>query len=82
MGQDSHNCGSIIIASGFSNLGFDVDIGLLFSTPGEVADLAADSNMHVIGVSSHAKRYLSLLPALRDRLSMRIRRRRTRGGGG
>ena len=52
MGQDIHDRGSRVIASGFSNLGFDVNVGLLFSTPGEVADLAADSNVHVIGVSS------------------------------
>ena len=80
MGQECHNRGSRVIASGFSNLGFDVDIGPIFSTPGEVANLAVDSNVHVIGVSSQADRHLSLLPELREELRMRRRQRRTRGG--
>ena len=82
MGQDGHDCGSRVIASGFSDLGFDVDVGPLLSTPGEVAYLAANSDIHVIGVSSQVDEHLSLLPALRDELRMRRIRRRTRGGGG
>ena len=52
MSQDGHDRGSRVIEPGFSDMGFDVDVGPLFSTTGEVADLAADSNVHVIGVSS------------------------------
>ena len=48
MGQDGHDHGSRVIASGFYDMGFDVNIGPLFSTPGEVDDLAADSDVHVI----------------------------------
>ena len=76
MGQDGRNRGSRVISSGFSDLGFDVDIAPLFSTPGEVADLAADSDVHIIGVLSQAAGHLSLFPALREKLRMRRRRRR------
>ena len=80
MGQDSHHRGSRVIASGFSDPGFDVDVGSFFSTPEEVADLAADSNIQVIGVSSQIAGHISLLPALREKLSMRrIRSRMGRG---
>ena len=82
MGQDGQDCVSRVIASGFSNLGFDVNLGPLLSTMGEVTNLAADSNLHVIGVLSQADGHLSLLPALRDDLRTRRRRRRTREGGG
>ena len=82
MGQYGHNRGSRVIASGFSNLGFDVDIGQLFSTLGGVADLVADSDVHVIGVSSQTVGHLSLFPALREKLSMRSRSSSTRKRGG
>ena len=65
MGKDGQDCGSRVIASRLSDLGFNVDVGPLFSTPGEVADLAANYNVHVIGVSSQASVYLSLLSELR-----------------
>lgn len=52
MGQDGHDRGSKVVASGFSDLGFDVDLGPLFSTPAEVARHAIDSDVHIIGVSS------------------------------
>ena len=81
MGQDDHNCGSRVIVVGFSDLGFDVDVGLLFSTPGKVDDLAADSDVHIIGVLSQADIPFSLLPAFRDELRMRSTRRSTRGRG-
>ena len=77
MGQDGHNRGSRGIASGFSDLGFDVNVGLLFSASGEVADLAADSDVKVKGVLSQAYGHLSLFPALRSELSMRRKMRRT-----
>ena len=79
MGQDGHDRGSRVIASGFSDLGFYVDKRPLFSTPGEVAEMAADSDVHVIAVLSQAYRHLSLLPELRDELGMSRRMRRTRG---
>ena len=82
MGQDGHYCGSRVKVSVFYDLGFDVNACLLLSTSGEVADLAADSDVNVIGVLSQAAVHLSLLRTLRDELRMRRRRRSTRGGGG
>ena len=52
MGQNGHNRGSRFIMSGFSDLGFNVNVGTLFSTPGDVANLAADYDRHGIGVKS------------------------------
>mmetsp|Transcript_870 Transcript_870/g.954 ORF Transcript_870/g.954 Transcript_870/m.954 type:complete len:112 (+) Transcript_870:516-851(+) len=51
IGQDGHDRGAKVIASGFADLGFDVDIGPLFQTPKEVALQAIDSDVHIIGVS-------------------------------
>jgi len=68
MGQDGHDRGAKVIASGFSDLGFDVDIGPLFQTPEEVAFQALDSDVHVIGVSSQAAGHKTLLPALKKEL--------------
>ena len=82
MGQEGHYSGSRVILSGFYNLGFNVNVGPLFFTPGEVADLATNSDVHVIGVSYQAAGHLSLFPELRDKLRTRRRRRRTRRGGG
>ena len=69
MGQDGHDRGQKVIATAFADLGFDVDIGSLFSTPDEVARQAADNDVHVIGVSSLAAGHLTLVPALRDALA-------------
>lgn len=66
MGQDGHDRGAKVIASGFSDLGFDVDVGPLFQTPREVAMQALDSDVHVIGISSQAAGHKILLPALKD----------------
>ncbi len=52
MGQDGHDRGAKVIASGFSDLGYDVDVGPLFSTPEEAAQQAIDADVHVVGVSS------------------------------
>jgi len=52
MGQDGHDRGSKVIASGFADLGYDVDVGSLFQTPDEVAQQAVDADVHVVGVSS------------------------------
>jgi methylmalonyl-CoA mutase len=68
MGQDGHDRGAKVIASGFSDLGFDVDIGPLFQTPAEVAMQALDSDVHVIGISSQAAGHRTLLPALKQEL--------------
>jgi methylmalonyl-CoA mutase len=65
MGQDGHDRGAKVIASGFSDLGFDVDIGPLFQTPEEVALQALDSDVHVIGISSQAAGHKTLFPALK-----------------
>ena len=64
MGQDGHDRGAKVIASGFSDLGYDVDIGPLFSTPAEVAQQAIDADVHVVGVSSQAAGHKTLIPAL------------------
>lgn len=68
MGQDGHDRGAKVIASGFSDLGFDVDIGPLFQTPAEVMLQALDSDVHVIGISSQAAGHKTLLPALKEEL--------------
>lgn len=68
MGQDGHDRGAKVIASGFADLGFDVDVGPLFQTPNEVALQAIDSDVHVIGVSSQAAGHKILLPALKKEL--------------
>jgi methylmalonyl-CoA mutase len=68
MGQDGHDRGAKVIASGFADLGFDVDVGPLFQTPKEVALQAIDSDVHVIGVSSQAAGHKTLLPALKKEL--------------
>jgi len=68
MGQDGHDRGMKVIASGFSDLGADVDIGPLFSTPEEVVLQALDSDVHVIGISSQAAAHKTLLPALKEEL--------------
>ncbi|WP_406640852.1 methylmalonyl-CoA mutase [Amycolatopsis sp. WGS_07] len=69
MGQDGHDRGQKVIATGFADLGFDVDVGPLFSTPSEVARQASEADVHVIGVSSLAAGHLSLVPALRHELA-------------
>jgi methylmalonyl-CoA mutase len=68
MGQDGHDRGQKVIATGFADMGFDVDIGSLFQTPEEAARQAVDNDVHVIGVSSLAAGHLILVPALRDTL--------------
>ncbi|KAJ3044787.1 hypothetical protein HDV00_000662 [Rhizophlyctis rosea] len=64
MGQDGHDRGAKVIATGFADLGFDVDIGPLFQTPEEVARQAIDADVHVIGVSSQAAGHKTLVPEL------------------
>ncbi len=64
LGQDGHDRGAKVIATAFADIGYDVDIGPLFSTPEEVARLAADNDVHVVGVSSQAAGHLTLIPQL------------------
>ncbi len=68
VGQDGHDRGQKVIATAFADLGFDVDIGPLFSTPDEVARQAVENDVHVVGVSSLAAGHLTLVPELRDAL--------------
>ncbi|MFZ2107066.1 MAG: methylmalonyl-CoA mutase [Roseiarcus sp.] len=68
MGQDGHDRGQKIIASGFADLGFDVEIGPLFATPEEVAAQAANRKVHIVGISSLAAGHLALAPALKTAL--------------
>ncbi|MBA4856073.1 methylmalonyl-CoA mutase [Nocardia farcinica] len=69
MGQDGHDRGQKVIATAFADLGFDVDVGPLFQTPEEVAQQAADNDVHIVGVSSLAAGHLTLVPALRQALA-------------
>jgi len=68
MGQDGHDRGAKVIASGFADLGFDVDIGPLFQTPEEVAKQATENDVHVIGASSLAAGHKTLIPQLINEL--------------
>ncbi len=69
MGQDGHDRGQKVIVSAFADMGFDVDVGPLFSTPEEVAQQAVDADVHIVGVSSLAAGHLTLLPALKSALA-------------
>jgi methylmalonyl-CoA mutase len=69
MGQDGHDRGQKVIASAFADLGFDVDVGPLFQTPGEVARQAVEADVHIVGVNSLAAGHLTLVPALRAELA-------------
>jgi len=73
MGQDGHDRGQKVVASAFSDIGFDVEIGPLFATPEEVADQAIASGVHIVGVSSLAAGHLTLTPELRTALTERGR---------
>lgn len=68
LGQDGHDRGSKVIASGFADLGFDVDLGPLFQTPAEVARQAIENDVHVVGISSQAGAHTTLIPQLVEEL--------------
>ncbi|MCE7863524.1 MAG: methylmalonyl-CoA mutase [Bacteroidetes bacterium CHB5] len=68
MGQDGHDRGAKVIATGFADLGFDVDIGPLFQTPQEVAKQATENDVHIIGASSLAAGHKTLIPQLIEAL--------------
>ena len=69
MGQDGHDRGAKIIATGFADLGFDVDIGPLFQTPEEAARQAVENDVHIIGISSLAAGHKTLIPELIKKLN-------------
>ncbi|ENO8657064.1 methylmalonyl-CoA mutase [Yersinia enterocolitica] len=68
MGQDGHDRGAKVIASAYSDLGFDVDLSPMFSTPEEIARLAVENDVHVIGASSLAAGHKTLIPELVEAL--------------
>ncbi|MEE8454411.1 MAG: methylmalonyl-CoA mutase family protein, partial [Limibaculum sp.] len=68
MGQDGHDRGAKVIATAFADIGFDVDVGPLFQTPGEAAQDAIDNDVHVIGISSQAAGHKTLAPQLIEAL--------------
>ncbi len=68
VGQDGHDRGQKVIASAFADLGWDVDVGPLFSTPAEAARQAVENDVHVVGISSLAAGHLTLVPELKQAL--------------
>ncbi|MEZ4969014.1 MAG: methylmalonyl-CoA mutase [Flavobacteriaceae bacterium] len=68
MGQDGHDRGAKIVATGYADLGFDVDIGPLFQTPVEVAKQAVENDVHVLGISSLAGGHKTLVPQVLQEL--------------
>ncbi len=68
MGQDGHDRGAKIIATAFADIGFDIDLSPMFSTPEEVAKQAVENDVHVVGVSSQAAGHKTLVPELIEAL--------------
>ncbi|MDD5693910.1 MAG: methylmalonyl-CoA mutase [Bacteroidales bacterium] len=68
LGQDGHDRGAKVVATGFADIGFDVDIGPLFQTPEEAALQAVENDVHILGVSSLAAGHKTLIPKLIDEL--------------
>jgi methylmalonyl-CoA mutase len=68
MGQDGHDRGQKVIASAFADLGFDVTVGAMFQTPEEIASLAVENDVHIVGASSLAAGHLTLIPELKTAL--------------
>ena len=64
LGQDGHDRGAKLIATGFADVGFDVDLAPLFQTPIQAARQAIDNDVHVVGVSTQAAGHMTLVPAL------------------
>ncbi|MSO76686.1 MAG: methylmalonyl-CoA mutase [Alphaproteobacteria bacterium] len=64
LGQDGHDRGAKVIATAFADIGFDVDVGPLFQTPGEAARQAIENDVHVVGVSTQAAGHRTLVPEL------------------
>lgn len=74
LGQDGHDRGAKVIATGLADMGFDVDMGAMFQTPQEAAKQAIENDVHVVGVSSQAAGHKTLIPELIEALR--------KGGGG
>ncbi|MDC7995535.1 methylmalonyl-CoA mutase [Altibacter sp. HG106] len=68
MGQDGHDRGAKVVATGYADVGFDVDIGPLFQTPKEAAKQAVENDVHILGVSSLAAGHKTLVPQVIDAL--------------
>ena len=68
MGQDGHDRGAKVVATAYADLGFDVDIGPLFQQPEEAARMAAENDVHIVGISSLAGGHKTLLVQLREEL--------------
>jgi methylmalonyl-CoA mutase len=68
MGQDGHDRGAKVVATGYADMGFDVDMGPLFQTPAEAARQAVENDVHVLGVSSLAAGHKTLVPQVMDEL--------------
>jgi methylmalonyl-CoA mutase len=68
MGQDGHDRGAKVVATGYADMGFDVDIGPLFQTPAETGRQAVENDVHIIGVSSLAAGHKTLVPQLLEEL--------------
>ncbi|NLJ19951.1 MAG: methylmalonyl-CoA mutase [Bacteroidales bacterium] len=68
MGQDGHDRGAKVVATGYADCGFDVDMGPLFQTPAEAAKQAVENDVHVVGVSSLAAGHKTLIPQLIEEL--------------
>ncbi|MBQ8257718.1 MAG: methylmalonyl-CoA mutase [Bacteroidaceae bacterium] len=69
MGQDGHDRGAKVVATGYADCGFDVDMGMLFQTPAEVARQAVENDVHAVGVSSLAAGHKTLVPQLIEELA-------------
>jgi methylmalonyl-CoA mutase len=68
MGQDGHDRGAKVVATGYADVGFDVDIGPLFQTPQEVAKQAVENDVHILGISSLAAGHKTLVPQVIEAL--------------
>lgn len=68
MGQDGHDRGQKVVATGYADIGFDVDVGALFQTPEEAAKQAVENDVHVLGVSSLAAGHKTLVPQVIEEL--------------
>lgn len=68
MGQDGHDRGAKVISTSFADIGFDVDVGPLFQTPAEVAKMAVENDVHMVGISSLAAGHKTLVPELIEEL--------------
>ena len=69
LGQDGHDRGAKVVATGYADVGFDVDMGPLFQTPAEAAKQAVENDVHIVGVSSLAAGHKTLVPQIIEELT-------------